>query len=153
MLVKKFAFDKRTERCIAELLPWVRVLARRHIVACMVVGIDARIISGYRTYEEQTELYAKGRTSPGARVTMAKAGYSSHNFRTAYDVGIFDAGDYLEESPLYDAVGKIGKTKSLFWGGDWRKFVDKPHFDGSNMAMEIRRKCHRLGLTIPAPKP
>ena len=42
--------------------------------------IKLRIVQGYRTYREQDELYAKGRTMPGSIVTKAKGGQSNHNF-------------------------------------------------------------------------
>jgi len=91
-------------------------------------GIEVKYISGTRTWAEQDELYAQGRTKPGPIVTRAKGGESNHNFSIAVDVGLFTpAGDYLEESPLYKDLGPIvAKFPTLEWGGNW-KFVDEPH--------------------------
>jgi peptidoglycan L-alanyl-D-glutamate endopeptidase CwlK len=46
----------------------------------------------------------------------------------AWDIGIFQGGQYLPESPLYRQAGNIGKGLGLEWGGDWTRFRDEPHF-------------------------
>lgn len=120
--------DERSERNIATLLPEVRDYARALIHKAQSIGIDAKIISGTRTYAEQNALYEQGRTKPGNRVTNAKGGYSNHNFGIAFDVGIFKGTEYLTSGKEYDTVGAIGKSLGLDWGGDWKTFKDKPHF-------------------------
>lgn len=120
--------DPRSERTIATLHPRVHPMARALVQAAAVQGIIVRIISGLRTYEEQAALYAKGRTAPGRIVTKAGPGYSNHNFGLAFDVGIFQGGKYLEESPLYKVVGALGRGLGLEWGGDWKSIIDEPHF-------------------------
>lgn len=127
-------FDERSEKNILTLHPKAQELAREFLKAVAASedlttgGITLKIISGTRTYEEQAELYAQGRTKPGNIVTHAEAGRSNHNFGIAWDVGLFSGGEYLAESPLYDHVGAIGKELGLEWGGDWTSLVDKPHF-------------------------
>lgn len=121
--------DERSELNIRTLLPEIHGRARALIKAAKDAGIDAKIISGSRTYAEQDALYAKGRTAPGSIVTKARGGYSNHNFGVAFDVGIFNGGDYLEDSPLYKKVGAIGKALGFSWGGDWTGFKDEPHFE------------------------
>ena len=64
----------------------------------------------------------------GQIVTNARGGYSNHNFGLAFDVGVFDGGRYLGESPLYKVVGALGRSLGLEWGGDWRSIQDEPHF-------------------------
>jgi len=121
-------FDKQSERHLKTLLPEAEAHARRFLQAVLDAGYDARIVSGTRTFAEQDELYAQGRTKPGKKVTNARGGQSNHNYGIAWDIGLFERGDYLEESPLYKKVGKIGKELGLEWGGDWRNPVDEPHF-------------------------
>lgn len=127
------AVDERSERNIATLNPKVQPLARALIETAVAQGIHVKVIAGLRTYEEQDELYAQGRTMPGKIVTKAKGGQSMHNFGTAFDVGIFDASGkiYYGESPDYEKVGVIGESLGLEWGGRW-KFVDEPHFELTN---------------------
>jgi peptidoglycan LD-endopeptidase CwlK len=120
-------FDARTEAHIKTLRPAAQEKAREFVAACLAAGITLKIISGTRTYEEQNALYEQGRTKPGNIVTKARGGYSWHNFGIAWDIGIFDGGRYLEESPLYAKAGAIGEKLGLEWGGRW-KFSDEPHF-------------------------
>ena len=91
-------------------------------------GINIKIISGLRTYEEQDALYAKGRPDNGPTVTNAKGGQSNHNFGIAFDIGIFEGGKYLGNSPKYKAVGVLAMDLGLEWGGNWKSFKDEPHY-------------------------
>lgn len=122
--------DPRSEKCIATLLPEVRPFARALVQNAAAAGITIKIISGLRTYEEQNQLYAQGRTifPPNSPVTNAKGGFSNHNFGIAFDVGVFEGRDYLGESPKYAAVGVLGQELGLDWGGNWKTFKDMPHF-------------------------
>ena len=121
--------DQRSEQNIATLLPPVQPLARGLIAAAAAAGIAIKIISGTRTYEEQNALYEQGRSTPGRIVTNARGGYSNHNFGIAFDIGVFEGGRYLDESPAYKTVGALGKQLGLEWGGDWQSIQDEPHFE------------------------
>ena len=121
--------DQRSEQNIATLLPPVQPLARELIAAAAAAGIAIKIISGTRTYEEQNALYEQGRSTPGRIVTNARGGYSNHNFGIAFDIGVFEGGRYLDESPAYKTVGALGKQLGLEWGGDWQSIQDEPHFE------------------------
>jgi peptidoglycan LD-endopeptidase CwlK len=120
--------DARSERCIATLHPSVQPYARVLMEKAKSVGITIKIISGSRTYEEQDALFAKGRTLPGPVVTNARGGQSNHNFGIAFDIGIFEAGQYKGESPKYKVVGALGVELGLEWGGNWKTIHDEPHF-------------------------
>jgi peptidoglycan L-alanyl-D-glutamate endopeptidase CwlK len=122
------SFDGRSELNIQTLLPAAQRRAREFMKAVTDAGFTIKIISGTRTFAEQDELYRQGRDKPGARVTNARGGQSNHNFGVAWDVGVFDNGQYLDESPTYRQTGDIGKALGLEWGGDWRRMVDEPHF-------------------------
>jgi peptidoglycan L-alanyl-D-glutamate endopeptidase CwlK len=125
-------FDERTERNIKTLHPIAQKKAREFMQLIVPMmgksGITARIISGLRTFAEQDILYAKGRSTPGPRVTSAKGGFSNHNYGTAWDVGLFNGKQYLDESPFYKECGAAGKSLGIEWGGDWQSFKDEPHF-------------------------
>lgn len=120
--------DERSERNIATLLPQVQPLARALVESAAAVGIAIKIISGTRSYDEQNALYEQGRSKPGRTVTNARGGYSNHNFGIAFDIGVFEGGRYLDESPAYKAVGAIGMKLGLEWGGNWKTIQDEPHF-------------------------
>ena len=120
--------DDRSEKVIATLLPEVQPYARALVTKAGADGITIKVISGLRTYDEQNDLYAQGRTKPGRIVTNARGGYSNHNFGIAFDVGVFEGSQYLDESPKYKAVGVLGMDLGLEWGGNWKTIQDEPHF-------------------------
>ena len=120
--------DDRSEKVIATLLPEVQPYARALVTKAAADGITIKVISGLRTYDEQNDLYAQGRTKPGRIVTNARGGFSNHNFGIAFDVGVFEGGQYLDESPKYKAVGVLGMDLGLEWGGNWKTIQDEPHF-------------------------
>jgi peptidoglycan L-alanyl-D-glutamate endopeptidase CwlK len=122
------AVDARSEKNIATLLPEVQPIARALVQKAALNGIRIKIISGLRTYAEQDELYAQGRTKPGPKVTNARGGYSNHNFGIAFDIGVFEGQKYLPDSVKYKAVGALGTDLGLEWGGNWKSIVDQPHF-------------------------
>jgi peptidoglycan L-alanyl-D-glutamate endopeptidase CwlK len=120
--------DPRSQKNIDTLLPQVRPYAIALIQKAKLNGINIKIISGLRTYEEQDALFAKGRPDNGPPVTNAKGGQSNHNFGIAFDIGIFEGGKYLGSSPKYKAVGVLATDLGLEWGGNWKSIKDEPHF-------------------------
>jgi peptidoglycan L-alanyl-D-glutamate endopeptidase CwlK len=127
--------DSRSEGNIMTLLPRVRPFARALIEKAANQGIIIKVTSGTRSFAEQDELFAQGRTKPGKKVTNARGGFSNHNFGIAFDVTIFTGSSDPEkaktpvfESPVYKAVGALGTEIGLEWGGNWKTIVDEPHF-------------------------
>jgi peptidoglycan L-alanyl-D-glutamate endopeptidase CwlK len=152
------AVDPRSQQVIATLLPKVQPMARALVQKAALGGIRIKIISGFRTYEEQDALYAQGRTAPGPIVTNARAGYSNHNFGIAFDVGVFEGNRYLGESPKYKAVGVLGMDLGLEWGGNWKTMVDQPHFQlrptwAAGMAMSEKGMLAELRSRIAEGRP
>lgn len=145
--------DPRSEGNIRTLNPAIQGMARTLVREVFKqLGTVIKVTSGLRTYEEQDELYAQGRTKPGPKVTGARGGYSNHNFGLAFDVTIFEGNRPIWESRLYKKVGEIGKSLGLSWGGDWKSLVDEPHFElrpkwathlsESAMLAEFRRRTN-----------
>jgi peptidoglycan L-alanyl-D-glutamate endopeptidase CwlK len=90
----------------------------------------------YRNDEEQTKLYAIGRTEVGKIVTNAKAGESAHNRlpSMAFDIAFITLDNRLDWSAhLFAKYAEIAKeiSSEVEWGGDWR-FKDFPHFELKN---------------------
>ncbi len=116
-------FDNRSELNICGLRTDVQVLARRSLSALRAAGFDARIISGTRSYAEQNALYRQGRFgNPGGIVTRARGGQSWHNFGLAWDIGLFEGGQYLTDDAPYRRASVTAKITGLEWGGDWTAF-------------------------------
>ena len=107
--------------------------------------VQIRIVEGLRTIEQQNDLYAQGRTKPGAIVTKAKGGSSYHNYGLAIDFAImYDKdGNGTYESLSWDTKtdfdrdGKADwmevvaafKAKGFTWGGDFTSLQDDPHLE------------------------
>lgn len=125
-------YDKRSESNIITLVPKAQIQARKFLQISRDNNMDARIISGTRTYDEQEVLYSQGRNErPGQIITNAKGGQSNHNFGIAWDIGIFDnTGKYVTDDEKYISLSTIvlAILDSLEWGGNWHSFKDYPHY-------------------------
>lgn len=91
-----------------------------------------------RTKAEQDNLYAKGRSKPGPKVTNAPGDSyrSMHQWGIAADFYlIMDIdGDgqtkddaYNNAKKTFNRVGQVAKKLGLEWGGDWKSIRDLPH--------------------------
>lgn len=116
----------------------------------LIENINTNILTGQskvrlaytlRTWTEQDELYAQGRTKPGKKVTNAKGGDSMHNYGLAVDIVLIIDGkdaswdtkkdwDKDKQSDWMEIVSEF-KKKGWEWGGDWVSFKDMPHFEKS----------------------
>lgn len=121
--------DERSETNIATLHAKVQPLARQLVRDAASAGIKIIVTSGTRTYAEQDELFAQGRTKPGTIVTNARAGQSNHNFSVAFDSTVFVGSEPKWEGPEYKTVGALGEKLGLTWGGRWAAIEDEPHFE------------------------
>lgn len=93
--------------------------------AIEITEVDFVIIEGLRTKERQKELVAKG-----ASRTMN----SKHLIGRAVDAAAWvdgtvswDYKHYLKISKAFKEAAKELGVK-ITWGGDWKGFVDSPHF-------------------------
>ncbi|MEM4995045.1 glucosaminidase domain-containing protein [Priestia sp. SB1] len=92
-------------------------------------GIYVAIVQGYRSIAEQNALYSQGRTSGGSIVTMAKGGYSYHNFGLAVDFCLFDSN----KNPVWSvnnkwmSVIRIAQGMGFTSGYYFSTIKDAPH--------------------------
>ncbi len=103
------------------------------------------LFMGLRTFEDQDELYAQGRTKPGQIVTNARGGDSFHNYALAAD---FVLDGQVEKPGIqwswnikadfnadgrsdWMQMGEIAESCGLEWGGRWKRFPDLPHVQNS----------------------
>lgn len=77
--------------------------------ACAARGVTARVVSGFRTWEEQQKLFDAGRKTPGATLTNAPPGWSPHNYGLAVD---FESDDY---AVLAEEAVKAGLDSGMYW--------------------------------------
>ncbi|WP_042357130.1 M15 family metallopeptidase [Bacillus rubiinfantis] len=122
-----------------ELHPIVAERSKQLIQQTAKKGIVVVITDGYRSAEDQDQLYAKGRTAPGEIVTYAKGGESFHNFGLAIDFALKTSAGKIIWDRQYDGnkngkadwteVVETAKGIGFEWGGDWPQFKDYPHLE------------------------
>ena len=139
-------FDDRSERHLRTLLPRAQDAARQFLRRLRDAGIDARVISGTRSYFEQDALYRIGRFGdPRPPVTNARGGESRHNFGIAWDIGIFQSGRYLTREARYEAAASL-RPANVEWGGACEVFRDAPHFHlAVDLPLAEIRACFESG--------
>lgn len=100
------------------------------VAECAKQGLNVGISQTWRSKTEQDALYAQGRTRSGSIVTNCRYPYSPHNWGVAFDIYRNDGkGAYYDKDGWFRKCGQVGKKLGLFWGGDFRSFVDQPHFE------------------------
>ena len=137
--------DAMNEKRIASLHPPFLALARQFLTDCEKAGHRLRVTFGYRTLDEQAKLYAQGRTAPGAIVTNAKPGQSAHNYAAAIDVVFLTKDSKANWNGPWKDIGAIGEKLGLVWGGNFKNFPDRPHFEWAHWR-DLRAKA-----SAPAP--
>jgi peptidoglycan L-alanyl-D-glutamate endopeptidase CwlK len=111
--------------------PELQKLADEFEKQCKKARLNVLITETFRTTAEQNALYAKGRTTSGKIVTNAKgsAYQSPHQWGAAFDFCENARGKEYASTTFFKKCGKIGKSLGLFWGGDFKSFVDMPHLE------------------------
>ena len=153
--------DARTQQNLARLdlavQPTMREATQIARGVAKTFNLDISVISGHRSYEQQADLYAQGRTAPGNIVTYAKPGSSNHNFGTAIDFGIFADGKYLDAREpglterVYLAIFNNIEAEglSIDWGGNWKRLKDTPHFEyRTGLTLAEMRERKETGLPV-----
>lgn len=119
-------WDPGTDAEIAFLHPFIRSKVVRFINQVeKQLGIQLRIIDGFRSFLEQQNLYDKGRLTNNDIVTNALPGESYHNYGLAFDVesqqSIFDK--------QWKQIAALAEQFGFRWGGNFNSIADKPHFE------------------------
>lgn len=105
-----------------------------------------RVAEGYRTFQEQADIYAQGRTKPGKVVTYSPPGTSYHNWGLAVDIApiIFDANGKpkdLDWNFNFKTIRPIALAHGLQCGMDF-PHPDMDHFE-NKFGMNWRDMLHK----------
>lgn len=142
---------------LATLKPKVRQLAEQLVMRCKEQGITVIVTQALRTFAEQDALFAQGRTKPGSIVTRAKGGFSLHNYGVAFDiVPIINGKADYKNLELFDRIGTLGEQIGLEWGGRWKTFPDRPHFQflaGYTLVDFQNKKIDETKFALKPPTP
>jgi peptidoglycan L-alanyl-D-glutamate endopeptidase CwlK len=130
---------------ISKLHPRLQDKVAQLKVLCKEQGLELGIGECYRTVAEQNELYAQGRTKPGAIVTNGKGSSygSQHQWGIAFDFYRNIEGKEYSSTKFFEDVAKLAKGIGLDWGGDWKSFVDRPHLylpDWGSTTSKLKRQ-------------
>lgn len=117
-----------SSRSLADLHPLFRPKAEAFVAAATQAGLDVLIYCTLRSLEEQSQLYACGRTAPGKIVTKAKAGESAHNYGLAFDGSPLIHGRIAwDDHGHWQIYGRVAADLGLEWAGAWVSFKEMPH--------------------------
>lgn len=148
--------DKVTLLRISQLHPWIKNDVLLIFQKAWKKGLFFRMSFGFRTPQEQADLYSLGRDKNGKIVdktkvvTLAKPWSSWHNYGLAFDVVLLDKssgepvwdrtkdlnGDAKRD---YDQFTEIAKSFGFEWGGDFKTFKDYPHFQKIPMGLTLSK--------------
>jgi peptidoglycan L-alanyl-D-glutamate endopeptidase CwlK len=117
-----FKLGKRSRAALAGVHPDLVAVVE---LAILLTPIDFVVLEGVRTLARQQELYAQGATR-----TLRSRHLTGH----AVDIGALYEGKLTWRPEVYrnlapyikDAARRLGTP--IAWGGDWKKFIDMPHW-------------------------
>jgi len=133
-------------RNIGDLHMVAQVACRLFLSECEKAGVKIFITETHRSQARQNWLFAQGRTRfPGPIVTNTLN--SNHKSGLAWDIAVSPPLTLYDTSTM-DRAGAIARRLGITWGGDWKGFVDRPHFEvkttwkapAGNVAMEDPKK-------------
>lgn len=118
--------------------------------AIVLTSVDFAVVQGRRTWDEQAQLYGKGRTAGQMAVAVLPTKYAQPNVRKvtwtmksnhlsghAVDLAAFVDGAITWDTSkgYYEAIADAMKQAAaelgiaIKWGGDWKATKDYPHFE------------------------
>lgn len=119
------SFGPRSRAALATCHPALQALATR---ALELSPIDFTVTEGFRGRDAQEQAYATGHSK-------AHFGQSPHNHEPSLALDVVpypvDWSDPKKFRTIADAFKQAAKEQdvTLRWGGDFKKFVDMPHFE------------------------
>ena len=106
----------------------VRVNCEKFLALCKEAGVNVKVTHTVRDDEYQRLLVAQGyaaKTATRPTFHPVKAGL-------AFDICKNVRGHEYDDPSFFACCGQIGKQVGFSWGGDWRSFPDRPHFQWDN---------------------
>lgn len=102
------------------LYPLMAFLIIKLFINAYKEGLKVCIFETYRSQDRQLDLFNKG--------TSKIKSNGMHHFGVAADIVFRNEKNYPIWQGKWEILGRIGKNLGLYWGGDWKGFVDCPHF-------------------------
>jgi peptidoglycan hydrolase-like protein with peptidoglycan-binding domain len=138
----------------SSLNPTVKSLAARTVRTLQEQGYSPYIFEGHRTMQRQNDLYARGRTTGGQKVTFVRGGGSWHNYGLAVDIVFWDRShtspSWGAPSSHWQALGRAGKGAGFTrWMGDsgWDFAHFEHHPDWGNSCSNLLNTYNESGFS------
>ena len=106
----------------------VRVNCEKFLALCKEAGLNVKVTQTVRDDAYQKYLVSKGYASKDA----SRPTFHSVKAGLAFDICKNVRGHEYDDATFFALCGQIGKQVGFSWGGDWRKFPDRPHFQWDN---------------------
>lgn len=106
----------------------VRVNCEKFLALCKEAGLNVKVTQTVRDDAYQRYLVSKGYASKKA----TRPTFHSVKAGLAFDICKNARGHEYDDATFFALCGQIGKQVGFSWGGDWRKFPDRPHFQWDN---------------------
>lgn len=116
---------KTANRDVKSLKPLAQEAFNLFMEECKKQGVKVFATEFHRSSQRQAYLYEQGRTRPGKIVTNTLN--SNHSNAMAWDVAVSPPKALYDNAEIAKA-GAIAMSLGIEWGGSWKKFVDRPHF-------------------------
>ena len=106
----------------------VRVNCEKFLALCKEAGLNVKVTQTVRDDAYQKYLVSKGYASKDA----SRPTFHSVKAGLAFDICKNVRGHEYDDATFFALCGQTGKQVGFSWGGDWRKFPDRPHFQWDN---------------------
>ena len=106
----------------------VRVNCEKFLALCKEAGLNVKVTQTVRDDEYQRLLVAQGYASK----TATRPTFHSVKAGLAFDICKNVRGHEYDDPSFFACCGQIGKQVGFSWGGDWKSFPDRPHFQWDN---------------------
>lgn len=114
----------RHSRDIDDLRADVAANCRALIALAEREGLRVLVTETVRDGEYQQMLAKKGYAAAGAVTPSFHADHAG----LAFDICKNEKGHAYDDPVFFARMGELGKRVGFSWGGDWRSFPDRPHF-------------------------
>ena len=115
----------QNSRDISRLRPDVAANCKKMIAIARADGYPVLVTGTVRDNEYQEYCYKKGASR--SRVPT----FHSSQAGLAFDICKNVKGQEYSDNAFWDYCGALGRKMGFEWGGAWKSFVDKPHFQWS----------------------
>lgn len=106
----------------------VRVNCEKFLALCKEAGLKVKVTQTVRDDAYQKYLVSKSYASKKA----TRPTFHSVKAGLAFDICKNVRGHEYDDATFFALCGQIGKQVGFSWGGDWKKFPDRPHFQWDN---------------------